>query len=1439
MASGVLVGRGYVSIRPEFEGDWSRQVNARASRAGRSGGTGFARSFGGALNRGMSGVLKSTAALAGVAIASNLSGATAAAAAAAPALATVGTAAGALKLGLSGVGDAFKAAFASSTKDAAAAASATRQVESAQRSLANAQRSLAAARVQAAQRVQDAQEQVRDAERNLVDAQREARSVQGELNAARHEAARALQDMNTRLAESRLDEREAVLRLKDAEEELKAAQQEPGTDPDELARLQLAYDRAKLGLTEQRRETKRLAADTKKANKAGVEGSDQVVAAKERIAQANRDVADKERALADAQQGVARARANGQRQVAAAEAAVADAAAALAAAQASAAAQTSALDQAMAKLSPNARSFVNAVRGLQPAWKSMQLGVQDALFAGLDSRISTLGRATIPTLRKGLTGAATELNAMAKSAMSAVAGLQQAGLLEKLFAGANENLKTLRDIPAQIITGFTQLSVAAQPAFNSLLQTFAAFSDRMAAKFTASFKSGQLEETISTAFDILSQLGSVLADAFGVVGNIMKAASDAGGQVLGVLGSVFAELRRITAMPAAQEALRTIFAAVAQIAAAIGPVIGAVVKAVMPLLAAIAPVIAQLAKAVGPLLTRLATQLGAALMPVIQGLLPVVQLVGGALVQIVNAVMPLLKPIGDLIGTIVSALAPVLQPIISIVLDLVRVLVGPLKTIITALIPWVEMLGGIFQKVFAALEPALGPLISVIGNLASVFADLFATVVTQLMAALKPLMPTLVGLVKAVAKLASKVVAALLPALKPLLPVFIDVVKLVAKVAVSVIGALLPALRPLIPAIVKVVQMVTNLAGKALSLLLLALMPLLPVVVDLVKLLFRLGSQVLVALMPSLGQLITIGLKLLVAIAPILPVVTKLIALVLKLAIKILAVVLPPLLKLATFFISVVVKVLSVVIGWVAKLVTWLVTHLGPAFKWLYAKVIKPVWAAIQKAISWAWDNIVMPIFKAIRWYINNVLGPIFSWLYHKVIEPVWNGIKKAISWAWEHVIKKVFDALKIAVHKVAEAFSTARDGIKKAWDKLKDIAKKPIAFVINTVYNKGIVGVWNKIAGAFGAPKLKEFHPKGFAEGGYTGPGGKYTPAGVVHAGEYVTQKSSTARLQREHPGALDFINRTGRLPGFADGGLVGGALSWIKDTAGGAWEKVKAATSWLKNGIKASAIAGLNHVVKPLIEKISGSKSLYREAITGIPERIVRTIIGYGGRADDKMAEVGKGGPGVRAALRFARAQAGEPYVWGGVGPYGYDCSGFMGAIQRRIMGRDPYARMWSTFAFSGQQAPAGWVRHLKAPFMVGITNAGVGHTAGTLGGVNVESRGGDGVVVGRRARGYRAGLFGNNWYGYAPSKKYDSGGWLQPGMNLAYNGTGRPEPVVTTQQLRALEGAAAVGVSRGGDGTAATYIINARTADFTVRDLELVQRRQEARARVGRPR
>ena len=85
-----------------------------------------------------------------------------------------------------------------------------------------------------------------------------------------------------------------------------------------------------------------------------------------------------------------------------------------------------------------------------------------------------------------------------------------------------------------------------------------------------------------------------------------------------------------------------------------------------------------------------------------------------------------------------------------------------------------------------------------------------------------------------------------------------------------------------------------------------------------------------------------------------------------------------------------------------------------------------------------------------------------------------------------------------------------------------KSFATSVIADMARSEARRAIVGL------ATGARSLF-----GFATGGYTGDGGKYEPAGVVHRGEYVINAESTKRI------GLSMLHR---LNGYADGGLVGG---------------------------------------------------------------------------------------------------------------------------------------------------------------------------------------------------------------------------------------------------------------------------------------------------------
>lgn len=236
---------------------------------------------------------------------------------------------------------------------------------------------------------------------------------------------------------------------------------------------------------------------------------------------------------------------------------------------------------------------------------------------------------------------------------------------------------------------------------------------------------------------------------------------------------------------------------------------------------------------------------------------------------------------------------------------------------------------------------------------------------------------------------------------------------------------------------------------------------------------------------------------------------------------------------------------------------------LGPIFTWLYDNVIKPVWGWIKSYISTTWTGIKI-IFNAIKSFLENTLGPVFEWLYNNVIKPVWDGIKSSINTVWKFVRDKIFDPMKSAVQDaLPKAFEAGKDAIGKAWDKLKAVAKAPVEFVMKTIVQDGIIDNFNKIAGVFQVDPIDDIWPiKGWATGGYTGSGRKYKPAGIVHADEYVIRKESQQKISRTHGrGALDYMNRTGRIPGmgYAKGGKVGGgtlidaANWWIERGAAG----------------------------------------------------------------------------------------------------------------------------------------------------------------------------------------------------------------------------------------------------------------------------------------------
>jgi hypothetical protein len=207
-----------------------------------------------------------------------------------------------------------------------------------------------------------------------------------------------------------------------------------------------------------------------------------------------------------------------------------------------------------------------------------------------------------------------------------------------------------------------------------------------------------------------------------------------------------------------------------------------------------------------------------------------------------------------------------------------------------------------------------------------------------------------------------------------------------------------------------------------------------------------------------------------------------------------------------------------------------------------------------------------------------------------------------------------------------------------------------------------------------------------------------------VLRQGEFVVNKGATD--QNRH--LLEAIN-SGQLIARHSGGAVGG-------------------------GMIGGMILGQNSILHA---------GLMRKAATDALANAFMGSVAGGGFDAAYTAGVTKG---ISDTLSFGRQQQGKPYIWGGAGPQGQDCSGFMSILYNYMTGHSPggnsfpWGRDWTTSSFAGGREFGPWKRDSRGDgshrFRIGVMPGS--HMAGTLGGIHVESGSGHGPRVGGNALG-----------------------------------------------------------------------------------------------------
>ncbi|WP_280420640.1 hypothetical protein [Nocardia carnea] len=710
-----------------------------------------------------------------------------------------------------------------------------------------------------------------------------------------------------------------------------------------------------------------------------------------------------------------------------------------------------------------------------------------------------------------------------------------------------------------------------------------------------------------------------------------------------------------------------------------------------------------------------------------QAAAPFAEGIGRAFGSIGNALGDAFSAISEsgLLEDVMTGLATALEGIGPLLGDMIIAF----STLAAEVLPALAPLFDAFGMALTAIAPSLGELGSVFASSLALLMPSLSTFISALADGLQPVLPILAGLLQTLftaaapligplSEIAVTVGTALIGAIKALEPALLPVA--------NAFSALITAVAPLVPVIAQAFSTVLQALAPALEQVFNALAPVIaslaqqlgPVIEELAPVLAEVAMTLGMALAdaikqiaPYLPQIVQSFTQLLLAITPLLPELTRLAAQIL-----------PPLINV---FIQMLPFILRAV----------------DLFTRLIEEVVIPLVIPIMQQMA---DNIernLNTLATVLEWWWG-VTERVLNWVVDK-----WNGLKDTLSGIKDWFTDTLFPAFQAGLDKVKGWFESGVDGIKNAWDKLKEAAAVPVRFVVNTIWNEGLLKAWNSVAGFLPGIDPMEKVTLGFARGGGVHGPGSGTSDSIpawLSAGEHVVTAAEVLRAGGQNVlyAIRDMISRG--VPFEWDGGRVVSKLGRDNLSAYGAAVRQK--------GIGNVSPEGL---FDPLGFRDGG-------AVLPWMEQLMR-------------------------GHKFAKAQHGKPYQWAGPRFVGdsFDCSGFMGSIAAAILGGNPWTRYWATGSFGrGQRAsgPQGFVAGTDNGFTIGVTDdpggPGGGHTAGTLGAIPA-------LGIGAPVNVESGGSLGNVHYGGGPDPRsflaqyhlpIGANGFFQPG---AGGGSVGPSP------------------------------------------------------------
>ena len=902
-----------------------------------------------------------------------------------------------------------------------------RRVQDAQQALADAQQRADSTAVEGARRVQDAQRALADTRRDVADRidaanERVAASerqlersheavqrAQEDLTRARRDAIRTLDDLRERSSDLALSEEGAEIALIEARQRLNKVNADAASTTLDRRKAALEVAEAEDRLSDVQRDRGRTAAELRDAERKGVSGADQVIAANERLRDASQAAADAQRGNASAQRDLARAQSDGARSIADAEQEVADARSDAAQAYADAARSIVAAEQNVAEARrEGAEANADAARAVADAVRAQ---AQQAEMAALQAEQGTAGARNLAYALGELTGPQKALYdgwLRLRDAFTAWSRSLEPAVLPLFLGGMR--------LVERLLPRLTPLVLASAGAFENLL-------DRASKALESPFWQSFFDFLARTAGPAIEGFGRILGNLAGGFAGVLMAfepfAMDMTGGLV-ELTEKFSEwgkgLGDSEGFQRFVEYVQAVWPPLKETLRAVSDAFGAIVEALAPL-------------GGGPILTIVRT-----VAELIAGMDPgTIAAVAGGIAAFAGALkgwgiatailsagfgggifLVIVAAIAGLVGWLVQgyqtseefrdrvdrAIAPLKDTFDRVVETGKRLWEDVIQPLIPEVARFAEAAGGLAAALVNLGLPVLAAAFSGVGW---VLRELVLPPLTAIVDFLAENEHVLIGVL---AGFASVVLISLVPAF----------VAWAINAGIAAVNTLL-MMAPIILVVAAIAALVAGViwAYQNLGWFRTAV----DAVGDAFQWFYR---EVVVPVWNGIGA----------AVAWAWDVVIK--------------------------------PALNALVGFITGTVV-------PILMWLWQNVVLPVWAGIQAAISFAWHMVIKPIFQAVWDFITNTLAPKFTWLWNDVIKPVWEKISYGISSFWHNVIKPVWDAiltfidqklmpkftqLKDWVVGVMESMGTVLGGI---WDGVVETIRTAVNAAI-TVINAIIRGI-------------------------------------------------------------------------------------------------------------------------------------------------------------------------------------------------------------------------------------------------------------------------------------------------------------------------------------------------------------------------------------------